>query len=44
MVTMAQSAVNWRNTVTHVDRTHSLTDKGFTSHDHEGTDRGLCTT
>ena len=25
MVTMAQSAANWRNTHTHVDRTHSLT-------------------
>ena len=25
MVTMAQSAVNWRNTNTHVDRPHSLT-------------------
>ena len=25
MVTMTQSAANWRNTHTHVDRTHSLT-------------------
>ena len=25
MVTMAQSALNWRNTYTQVDRTHSLT-------------------
>ena len=25
MVTMAQSAVNWRNTHTHMDRTHSFT-------------------
>ena len=25
MVTMAQSAANWRNTHTHVDRMHSLT-------------------
>ena len=25
MVTMAQSAANWRNTHTHMDRTHSLT-------------------
>ena len=25
MVTMAQSAANWGNTHTHVDRTHSLT-------------------
>ena len=25
MVTMAQSAVNWSNRHTHVDRTHSLT-------------------
>ena len=25
MVTMAQSVVNWHNTHTHVDRTHSLT-------------------
>ena len=25
MVTMAQSAANWRNTHTHVERTHSLT-------------------
>ena len=24
MVTMAQSAANWRNTHAHVDRTHSL--------------------
>ena len=33
MVTIAQSAVNWRNTAhTHVDRTHSLTHK----HQHSG--------
>ena len=25
MVTVAQSAANWRNTHTHMDRTHSLT-------------------
>ena len=25
MVTVAESAVNWRNTHTHMDRTHSLT-------------------
>ena len=25
MVAMAQSAINWRNTHTHVNRTHSLT-------------------
>ena len=25
MVTMAQSVVNWHNTHTHVDHTHSLT-------------------
>ena len=25
MVTMAQSAANWHNTHTHMDRTHSLT-------------------
>ena len=25
MVTMAQSAANWRNTHTHMDRMHSLT-------------------
>ena len=25
MVTMAESAANWRNTHTHMDRTHSLT-------------------
>ena len=28
MVTMAQSAVNWRHTHTHMDRTHSLTRHG----------------
>ena len=29
MVTMAQNAVNWRNTHTHMDRTHSLTHLTF---------------
>ena len=34
MVTMAQSAANWRNTRTHVDRTHSLTHLHQHSYDH----------
>ena len=34
MVTMAQSAVNWRNTHTHVYRTHSLTHSHQHSYNH----------
>ena len=34
MVTMAQRAVNWRNTHTHVDRTHSLTHLHQHSYNH----------
>ena len=34
MVTMAQSATNWRNTHAHVDRTHSLTHLHQDSYNH----------
>ena len=34
MVTMAESAANWRNTHTHVDRTHSLTHLHHHSYNH----------
>ena len=34
MVTMAQSAANWRNTHIHVDRTHSLTHLHKHSYNH----------
>ena len=36
MVTMAQSAANWRNTHTHMDRMHSLTQlhEQLCSHEH----------
>ena len=34
MVIMAQSAANWRNTHTYVDRTHSLTRLHQHSHNH----------
>ena len=34
MITMAQSVANWRNTHTHVDRTHSLTHVHRDQHSH----------
>ena len=34
MVTMAQSAANWRNTHTHVNHTHSLTQLHQHSYNH----------
>ena len=35
MVSMAESAANWRKTYTHVDRTHSLTHLQQHSYNHE---------
>ena len=41
MVTMAQSAENWRNTTTHMDRTHSLTTFASSQLQPRGTKRQL---
>ena len=41
MVTVVQSAANWRNTLTHVDRTHSLTHLHQQSYNHNCAKRQL---